>query len=128
MAYELAGVRVWRDVREGAFVLRGVQRWYLNAAWPPCGVVWCGVVLGACTSLSLSVCCVVCFGGWAVCSVWGNDFGGVGAAAIADGLKHVPSLTRLKYVCVDDRVWVCEASWVWYGLVCACALHHGTQW
>ncbi len=68
-----------------------------------------------------SACCLMCWGGWAVCSVGCNSIGGEGAAAIAAGLCHVPSLTRLKYVCVDDRVWesVRLAGYSW-GWVCAC--------
>jgi hypothetical protein len=92
-----------------------MQRWYLIAVWPPFGVVF-----GACTSF----CCLVCFGGWAVCSVGCNSIGDEGAAAIADGLKHVPSLTRLKYVCVDDRVWesvrLAGYSWGWVLMCAAC--------
>ncbi len=97
----------------GGFVLRGVQRRYLIAVWPPCGVVF-----GACTS----VCCAVCCGGWAVCSVGGNRIGGAGATAIAAGLWHVPSLTSLKYVCVDGRVWGVRQARI-CGAGCSCVPH-----
>jgi hypothetical protein len=63
-----------------------------------------------------------------VCSVWGNDIGDEGAAAIAAELRHVPSLTSLGYVCVEDRVWgVRQAGYGMAGSVTRCVcFHHST--
>ncbi len=101
MGVSVRGACVCRDVCDGALLLRGAQRRYLIAVWPPCGVVF-----GACTSLCVR--CLVCWGGWAVCSVGDKDIGGKGAAAIAAGLRDVPSLTFLEYV-----VWLglCLCGW-----------------
>jgi hypothetical protein len=61
-----------------------------------------------------------------VCSVRYSHIGSEGATAIAAGLRHVPSLTSLEYVCVEDRVWgVRQAGYSW-GWVCVC-FHHSTQ-